>query len=121
MSPLLIIAGCTATRPSATIGKKPLLYNNVQSQLFLPLTKGKPPIITTKLSLKNIKRSSGKSREKIFTFYEEDNLSCSAMLYILALAFSDIASTNKFASPKALYNLVVPPGQVHIRLRWDET
>lgn len=65
--------------------------------------------------------SSTNWRRKIFTFYEEDDLSCSVVLYMLALAFADNAFRNKFTSPQDLYDLVVPPEQDRIRLRWDQT
>ena len=51
---------------------------------------------------------------------EEDNLSCSVVLFILALAFADNAFKNKFQGAQDIYNLVVPPNEDRIRLRWDE-
>ena len=51
---------------------------------------------------------------------EEDNLSCSVVLFMLALAFADNAFKNKFQGPQDIYNLVVPPHEDRIRLRWDE-
>jgi hypothetical protein len=63
VSPLLDIAGCTATRPKALVGKRPLLYKDIEFQLFTPPIKGRPPIIVMRLNLKHIKRSGGKSKK----------------------------------------------------------
>ena len=62
MSPLLIIAGCTATRPSALVGKRPLLYEDIQFQVFSPSIGGQLSRVIMTLNLKHIKRSGGKSR-----------------------------------------------------------
>jgi hypothetical protein len=63
LSPLLIIAGCTATRPKALVRKRPLLYKDIEFQVFPSLIKGRPLIIVMKLNLKHIKRSSRKSKK----------------------------------------------------------
>jgi hypothetical protein len=61
--PLLIIAGCTATRPKALVRKRPLLYKDIEFQVFPSSIKGRLPIIVMKLNLKHIKRSGGKSKK----------------------------------------------------------
>jgi hypothetical protein len=58
-SPLMIFAGATATRPAALVGKRPLLYEDIEFQVFPPPAKGLPPAIIMVLNLKNIKRSGG--------------------------------------------------------------
>ena len=62
MSPLLTIAGCTATRPRALVRKKALLYKDIEFQVFPPDLREQLLIIAMTLNLKYIKRSSGKSR-----------------------------------------------------------
>jgi hypothetical protein len=62
MSPLLTIAGCTATRPRALVGKKPLLYEDIEFQVFPSLPGGQLSRVIMTLNLKHIKRSGGKSR-----------------------------------------------------------
>ena len=61
MALLLLISGCTATRPGALVGKRPLLYSDIK--LFLVQGEGQVPVIAMRLSLKHIKRSGGKYRE----------------------------------------------------------
>jgi hypothetical protein len=62
MSPLLTIAGCTATRPRTLFGKRPLLYEDIQFQVFPPASEGQLSRVVMTLNLKHIKRSGGKSR-----------------------------------------------------------
>jgi hypothetical protein len=62
MSPLLIIASCTATRPSALVRKRPLLYKDIEFQVFSPSIRGQLSRVIMTLNLKHIKRSGGKSR-----------------------------------------------------------
>jgi hypothetical protein len=61
-SPLLTIAGCTGTRPKSLVGKNPLLYEDVQFQVFPPQQGELLPVIAMTVTLKHIKRSGGKSR-----------------------------------------------------------
>jgi hypothetical protein len=58
-SPLMIFAGVTATCLAALVGKRPLLYEDIQFQVFPPPVKGLPPVVIMVLNLKNIKRSGG--------------------------------------------------------------
>jgi len=62
MSALLIFAGCTATRPRALVGKKALLYEDIQFQVFPPSPGEQLPTVAMTLNLKHTKRSGGKSR-----------------------------------------------------------
>jgi hypothetical protein len=62
MSPLLTIAGCTATRPRALVGKRPLLYKDIQFQVFAPSPREQHLRVIITLNLKYIKRSGRKSR-----------------------------------------------------------
>jgi hypothetical protein len=62
ISPLLIFASCTSTRPKALVGKPPLLYKDIEFQVFPPPVKGRLPIIILILNLKHIKRSGGKKK-----------------------------------------------------------
>jgi|SRR5277367_96117 len=55
LSPLLTFAGCTATRPKALVGKRPLLYKDIEFQLFPPSIKGLLPSTVLVLNLKHIK------------------------------------------------------------------
>ncbi|KFZ13522.1 hypothetical protein V501_03678 [Pseudogymnoascus sp. VKM F-4519 (FW-2642)] len=119
LSPLLIIAGCTATRPKALVGKRPLLYKDIEFQVFPPSIKERPPIIVMILNLKHIKRSGGKSKKKIFAFYEGEDLSCCVVTFMLALALADNAFENKFTL-KDIYTWIVPPDTDRIRLYWDD-
>jgi hypothetical protein len=64
MALLLVIGGCTATRPSALVGKRPLLYEDIELVLVRNPVKGSPSL-GMKVNLKNIKRSGGKSREQV--------------------------------------------------------
>ncbi|TGO07583.1 hypothetical protein BTUL_0262g00010 [Botrytis tulipae] len=116
MSPFLNLAGCTATRPKALVG---LLYQDIEFQLFPPLIKGRPPIVVMKLNLKRIKRSGGKKKQKIFAFYEAEDLACCGVTFILALALADNAFESKFNSLRDIYSLVVPPDTDRICLQWD--
>jgi hypothetical protein len=59
---LLIYGGCTSTRPKALVGKRPLLYEDIEFQVFPPPFKGRPPIIILVINLKHIKRSGGKKK-----------------------------------------------------------
>jgi hypothetical protein len=134
MVPLLIIAGCTATRPGAIVGTKPLLYKDIEFQVFPPSHKGQLARVILTLILKHNKRSSGKSRRlvvistlnilyiycsrKKFMFYNNNgNLMCNPIMYIMALAFADNAFQNNFTCPEEIYSLVVPPKSDRIRLR----
>ncbi|KAF7894704.1 uncharacterized protein EAF01_010154 [Botrytis porri] len=116
MSPFLNLAGCTATRPKALVG---LLYEDIEFQLFPPLIKGQPPIVVMKLNLKRIKRSGGKKKQKIFAFYEAEDLACCGVTFMLALALADNAFESKFKSLGDIYTLIVPPDTDRIRLQWD--
>lgn len=60
MSPLMIFAGATATRPGALVGKRPLLYKDIEFQVFPPPSKGLPAAIVMVLNLEHVKRSGGK-------------------------------------------------------------
>lgn len=60
MSPLLIFAGATATRPGALVGSRPLLYEHFEFQVFPPPAKGLPSVIIMILNLEHVKRSGGK-------------------------------------------------------------
>jgi hypothetical protein len=62
LSPLLIFAGCTSTRPKALVGERPLLYEDIEFQVFPPPVKGRPPMVILILNLKHIKRSGGKKK-----------------------------------------------------------
>jgi len=57
-----IYAGLTSTRPEAVVGKRPLLYEDIEFQVFPPLQKGRRPAIRLVLNLKHIKRSGGKKK-----------------------------------------------------------
>jgi hypothetical protein len=63
MSALLIFAGYTATRPRAFVGKKVLLYKDIQFQVFLPLPGEQLPTVAITLNLKHTKRSGRKSQK----------------------------------------------------------
>jgi len=92
--PLLLVAACTSTRPKALVGRRPLLYEDIEFQVFPPPTKGRPPIIILILNLKHIKRSGGKKKPKKFAFYEGENLICCPVLFTIALALADNAFTS---------------------------
>jgi hypothetical protein len=62
MSLLLTIAGYTVTRPEVIVGKRPLLYEDIQFQVFPPSVRGQLSRVVITLNLKHIKRSGGKSR-----------------------------------------------------------
>jgi hypothetical protein len=62
MSALLILAGCTATRPRALVRKKALLYKDIQFQVFSPLSGEQLLTVAITLNLKHIKRSDRKSQ-----------------------------------------------------------
>ena len=59
---LMTIARCTATRPSALVREKPLLYSDIEFLVFPSSVKGQRSRILMKLNLRNIKRSGWKSR-----------------------------------------------------------
>ncbi|KAH6700018.1 hypothetical protein BKA61DRAFT_636753 [Leptodontidium sp. MPI-SDFR-AT-0119] len=61
-SPINIFAGCTSTRPAALVGKIPLLYEDIEFQVFPPLIKGRRPTVRLILNLQHIKRSGGKKK-----------------------------------------------------------
>ncbi|PVH68522.1 hypothetical protein DL98DRAFT_441045 [Cadophora sp. DSE1049] len=61
-SPINIFAGCTSTRPAALVGKIPLLYEDIEFQVFPPLIKGRRPVVRLILNLQHIKRSGGKKK-----------------------------------------------------------
>jgi hypothetical protein len=63
MSPLLIIANCTATWLSALVRKRLLLYKDIEFQVFLPSIRRQLSRVIITLNLKHIKRSSRKSRK----------------------------------------------------------
>jgi hypothetical protein len=63
MSAFIIIAGYTATRPRALVGKKVLLYKDIQFQVFLPLPGEQLPTVAITLDLKYTKRSGRKFRK----------------------------------------------------------
>jgi hypothetical protein len=62
MSPLIIFAGATATRPAALVGERPLLYKDIEFQVFPPPAVGQPPAVILVLNLKHIKRSGGRKK-----------------------------------------------------------
>ncbi|KAI9763366.1 MAG: hypothetical protein M1840_000558 [Geoglossum simile] len=98
MALLLLISGCTATRPVR--GKGPI------------------PVIAMRLSLKHIKRSGGKSREKEFTFYEGADLVICPIILFLALAFADNAFEANVTTPKEIYSLIIPTRKTRMHLKW---
>jgi hypothetical protein len=59
MSLLMIFAGVTATRLAALVGKRPLLYKDIQFQVFPPPGKGLLLAVIMVLNLKNIKQARG--------------------------------------------------------------
>lgn len=61
-SPINIFAGCTSTRPAALVGEIPLLYEDIEFQVFPPLIKGRRPAVRLILNLQHIKRSGGKKK-----------------------------------------------------------
>ncbi|KXX73588.1 hypothetical protein MMYC01_210372, partial [Madurella mycetomatis] len=114
----LILAGATATRPGALIGQ--LHYEDLEFQLFPPLSGEERPRMALKVSLKNIKRSGGKSEPKEFAFREDDILIYDPIIPIIALAFADDAFINEFRDPEDIYKLVVPVNSDRLRLQWKE-
>ena len=60
MSPLMIFAGATATRPGALVGRRPLLYEHIEFQVFPPPAEGLPVAVVLVLNLKYIKHSGRK-------------------------------------------------------------
>ncbi|KAI9759771.1 MAG: hypothetical protein M1840_003088 [Geoglossum simile] len=116
MALLLLISGCTATRPGTLVGKRPLLYNNVK--LFLVRGKGLVLVIAMRLSLKHIKRSGRKSREKDFTFYEGANLVICLIILFLASAFANNAFEASITTLKEIYSLIISARKTHMHLRW---
>ena len=138
MVPLLIIASCTATRPGAIVGTKPLLYEDIEFQVFPPSHEGQLARVILTLILKHNKRSGEKSRRlvvnstlnilyiyrsrKKFMFYDNDGtLMCNPIMYMMALAFADNAFQNNFTCLEEIYSLVVPPELDRIRLRWKDS
>ncbi|CRK47268.1 hypothetical protein BN1723_007445, partial [Verticillium longisporum] len=113
---ILIIAGATATRPDALIGK--VLYKHIEFQLFPPAAEGQRPRLGLVWNLEHVKRSAGVSEKKVFGFHEEDTLLHDPVLYTLALAFADDAFLNGFSGPEQIYDLVVPPRSDRLRLLW---
>ncbi|KAH8749960.1 hypothetical protein F5882DRAFT_238532, partial [Hyaloscypha sp. PMI_1271] len=93
---LLIYSGYISTRPKALVGKRPLLYEDIEFQVFPPPFKGQPPIIILVINLKYIKRSSGKKKPKKFAFYKGENLIYYLVLPTIALALANNAFKNKF-------------------------
>lgn len=83
----LILAGATATRPGALIGQ--LRYEDLEFQLFPPLSGEERPRVILRVSLKNVKRSAGESEPKDFAFCEDDILIYDPIIPIMALAFAD--------------------------------
>ena len=138
MSPLLTIASCTATRLRALVGKRPLLYEDIEFRVFLPSHEGQLARVILTLILKHNKRSSGKSRRlvvistlnilyiyrsrKKFMFYNNNgNLICNPIMYMMALAFADNAFQINFTCPEEIYSRVVPPQLDRIRLQWKDS
>ncbi|KAM9884307.1 hypothetical protein VDGL01_01468 [Verticillium dahliae] len=113
---ILIIAGATATRPDALIGK--VLYKHIEFQLFPPAAEGQRPRLGLVWNLEHVKRSAGVSEKKVFGFHEEDTLLHDPVLHTLALAFADDAFLNGFSGPEQIYDLVVPPRSDRLRLLW---
>ncbi|KAH0559988.1 hypothetical protein GP486_003490 [Trichoglossum hirsutum] len=117
MAFLLLVSGCTATRPGALVGKRPLLYSDIK--LFLVQGEEQVPTIAMRLSLKHIKRSGRKSRDrKDFTFYEGADLVICPIIPFLALAFVDDAFEANIATPTKIYDLVIPDRKTRIHLKW---
>ncbi|KAH6719582.1 hypothetical protein BKA61DRAFT_630137 [Leptodontidium sp. MPI-SDFR-AT-0119] len=61
-SPINIFASYMSTRPTALVKKIPLLYEDIEFQVFPPLIKGRRPTIQLILNLQHIKRSSKKKK-----------------------------------------------------------
>ncbi|KAK3934868.1 hypothetical protein QBC46DRAFT_367938 [Diplogelasinospora grovesii] len=102
----LIIAGATATRPGALIEN--LCYKDVEFHMFPPAPGGKRARI-------GIVDSPNK-----FGFHKEDTLLRDPILYLQSLAFADGAFLDDFKGPENIYNLIVPPGQPRMVLKWKE-
>ena len=114
----LILAGATATRPGALIGK--LLYEHIEFQLLPPLLGHTQPRVVLKVMLKHVKRSGGQSEPKEFAFREDDMLIYDPLIPLMALAFADNAFANEFKDPEDIYALVVPTNSDRLRLRWKK-
>ncbi|ODA78130.1 hypothetical protein RJ55_06734 [Drechmeria coniospora] len=114
----LILAGATATRPGALIGM--LLYENMEFQVFPPVTGDIRPRIALVVNLEHIKRTAGSSEPKRFAFREDDMLLYDPLILMMALAFCDNAFVNDISGPQSFYGLVVPPNQDRIRILWKE-
>ncbi|CAK7238221.1 hypothetical protein SEUCBS140593_010447 [Sporothrix eucalyptigena] len=114
----LILAGATATRPGALIGK--LLYQHLDFQLFPPLPGEQRPRVVLKVNLTHIKRSGGASDPKQFAFREDDMLLYDPLIPVMALAFADDAFANTIKDPDAIYQLVVPANADRLRLPWKD-
>ncbi|KAM0267469.1 hypothetical protein ACHAQH_010106, partial [Verticillium albo-atrum] len=115
---ILIVAGATATRPDALIGK--VLYKHIEFQLLPPAAEGQRPRLGLVWNLEHIKRSAGTSENKVFGFHEEDTLLHDPVLHTLSLALADDAFLNGFCNPEQIYDLVVPPQSDRLRLMWKE-
>jgi hypothetical protein len=114
----LILAGATATRPGALIGK--LLYEHIEFQLLPPLPGDSRPRVVLKVMLKHVKRSGGKSEPKEFAFREDDMLLYDPLIPLMALCFADNAFANEFKDPGDIYTLVVPTDSDRLRLHWKK-
>ncbi|EGY18660.1 uncharacterized protein VDAG_09186 [Verticillium dahliae VdLs.17] len=115
---ILIIAGATATRPDALIGK--VLYKHIEFQLFPPAAEGQRPRLGLMWNLEHVKRSAGAPEKKVFGFHEEDTLLHDPVLHTLALAFADDAFLNGFSGPEQIYDLAVPLQSDRLRLLWKK-
>lgn len=115
---ILIIAGATATRPDALIGK--LLYKHVEFQLLPPASSDERSRLGLVINLVNVKRSAGISEPKKFGFHEETTLLHDPVLHMMALALADGAFKNGFTDLEQVYGLVVPKDADRLRLVWKE-
>ena len=118
LAAILILAGCTSTRPGTLIGQ--LLYKYVEFQVFPPPCKGKRPRIAMKINLEHVKRSAGQSDPKIFAFHEEEMLLHCPLLHMMALAFADKVFENGFSTLEGIYKLVVGAKTDRVRLLWKD-
>lgn len=117
---ILIIAGATATRPDALIGK--LLYKHVEFQLLPPASSDtdERSRLGLVINLVNVKRSAGISEPKKFGFHEETTLLHDPVLHMMALALADSAFKNHVNDLKQVYGLVVPKDADRLRLVWKD-
>ncbi len=72
------------------------------------------------IRIRKVKRTAGKSKPKVYGFYEENTLFRDPTLYIQGLAFADRAFENDFQDPEDIYKLTVPPGSSHIVIPWKK-